>query len=220
MKAFGGGTPTKVRVAMKNVSLALLALVAITQSVRAGSLPPTWIEEVFMSYPGGTGEPFVASTNIQTGGFSVADFRDPRSNFGSTYWALVDLQGTTGTLTVNLTYAAWNFNTSLNFDVPLLVYSYPSSAKPPDITSDPTLMATGLQRFYIPPGDYSASPVSLNFSSVVSGGGVCFLFETESDVTLSSSVLMFSVVPEPSSIVLGLLGAIGCFVIRRRFRAG
>ncbi len=172
------------------------------------------------------------SSYLTTGGsFGVADFTNAFVPGGTQYFSIIDSQGTSGAITVDVTYASWNFDAANGGgSVPLYVYSYPSSPDPPAIDSVPT--GPFLDEVDIPVGDYTSSPYALTLYGNNINGGTALLLETLSSTTLGSPSISFDdpsdggssgvdpagSVPEPSSWVMLGTALSAMIVLARRNR--
>jgi hypothetical protein len=161
----------------------------------AGSL--AWVEGVEVQHDGDSGLTTVTQQDIGPR-FSVADFASRYSGSSDDWEILVDYRGTAKLL---VTAATWNVDYKTEGDVvPLLVYSFPASPRPPQIDSPPT--GSFLFVLDLPSGRY-AMPMTIDL-----GGPGCYLLETDAGTGHQGApVVNLAAVPVPPSIVLLGLGA-------------
>ena len=71
-------------------------------------------------------------------------------------------------MTITVTFAAWNFDPSVDSPVPLFVYSFPASYQPPVLTAPPE--GTGGVVYFLTPTDGSGPTFSLDLGAGGPGG--------------------------------------------------
>jgi hypothetical protein len=186
----------------------LASLMWMAPSSMAGNVLPTWIESVEVNF---TTDPVTGNQNVgilsssefplTEYAFGVNNLTNPTSGTGYVTDALVDYQGNPGPVVLNVVYAALNNNPSLPESVILDVYSFPASPAPPQLDSPPT--GSPLTAFSIPSTASASSPYAITLPTSDTGGGTCFLLETEiGGHDLTSQINFFGAIPEPSSFLM------------------
>ncbi len=188
----------------------LVALfVSSCPTARAGIV--TWVAGVETDniYNDQTGQLTTTTSIIPISGpLGVADLFNPKIPGGSTYMALVDVQGPESTLVIHITSATWNGDTSNTYAIPLFVYSYQSSSASPYQFDYPICLSG---QFLVTPG---TNPL-LTLNGTHTDDGMCFLLATMSDMNDGTASITFDFdppgdptaitaasVPEPSSLVM------------------
>ncbi len=203
---------------MKHLAAALIALALFQPVAWAGIV--TWTAGVSLNY---IYDPSTGQTTLETSivpgdksGFAIFDFTNAKiGGAGNNYLALVNIQGyDSNSLTVHITDANWNSSQGDTTGIPLFVYQYPSSLRPPSQFDPPGRL---MQTLLVSPG----TTPTLTLDGVNDGSGTCFLLETQADVVDGAPYLAFdfdppasdtlsvaSTVPEPSSALLFAAGMV------------
>jgi len=195
----------RAKMSRPTTAILLFLLILSSPAARAG---PTWMESVLEEpdyFFGGSRSLIDIYVSPFTGsGCGIATFDNGRGLSPTMYGVLLDYQGSPGPINLYVNYAAWGFDTSNtpSFDVPLDVYSYPSSPNPPSSINMDLFRELGSPS--IPVGDYWSSPYPITLQgSADAGGGVCLLLQAGFVEGLGTSSMSFnfssSSVPEPSS---------------------
>jgi len=211
--------------------IVLACFVSTPPITLAGGQLPAWTEDVLiqLNTDPNTGAYTTLVQQIPSNGpFCVFDATSPKYGyFGLMEEALVDYQGNPGRVSLQVTYAAWAFDTTYGPGVPLYVDVLPGSAQPPQFQGLSPFGAGGGDGFSIPPGDYSSAPFDITLDATNTGGGVCFLLSTENSSafgapTILGTALGAAAVPEPASLLtmaVGIAGvALACAARRVRGR--
>jgi hypothetical protein len=210
---------------VKSLAVFVVLLAIVGPAVRAGTIGPTWAENVSVQ---ATPDPYgpglvtnAAASPSNSDEFGLSYIYNRYDGAYSSTGVLLDYQGT-GISTIDITYSFLSYGFSGS--VPLYVSVFAASPEPfvPDVVdSSPSY------QYSIPTGDDSTSPFVMTISLDVSGPVALLLttglspdYDTYDGV---SSAITLSVVPEPSAAAMlpvGIAFAILCTLRRKKKRSG